>query len=321
MTGVDADLRVKPFFHEGPTFSIRDFAVGAFNAEMGLEAFDPDFATAAAGGVVTTPSGLVLDGTKDVIPAPPASSTTADPDGDGVVNEIPTSLVDHMELYLLNCFKPGSYRSTFSSQLGRHTMQVIGCMKCHRRNLPIANDRRVADVVPQYDPANGVINHMFASAIPKFVTQPGGGTYPDFKVPAGNSFLVRNIFADFRRHDLGPKFWERNFDGTITKKHMTEPLWGVASTAPYGHDGRSINLREVILRHGGEAQLSRNRFATLPQFAQDNVIAFLQTLVLFPPPDTASDLDPGDPMHPDYPVRAHGSIDLSVLFNIPSIKE
>jgi CxxC motif-containing protein (DUF1111 family) len=34
---------------------------------------------------------------------------------------------------------------------------------------------------------------------------------------------------------------------------MTEPLWGVGSTAPYGHDGRSINLREVILRHGGEA--------------------------------------------------------------------
>ncbi|NJO12316.1 MAG: hypothetical protein HC872_01280 [Gammaproteobacteria bacterium] len=49
---------------------------------------------------------------------------------------------------------------------------------------------------------------------------------------------------------------------------MTEPLWGVGSTGPYGHDGRSINLREVILRHGGEAMASRNAFARLPEAAK-----------------------------------------------------
>jgi len=36
--GVDPDLRVKPFFAEGSTFSISQFAGGAFNDEMGLEA-------------------------------------------------------------------------------------------------------------------------------------------------------------------------------------------------------------------------------------------------------------------------------------------
>ena len=44
---------------------------------------------------------------------------------------------------------------------------------------------------------------------------------------------------------------------------MTTPLWGVGTTAPYGHDGRSINLTEVILRHGGEAQAARDAFARL----------------------------------------------------------
>ena len=48
--GVNADLRVRPFFAQGGTISMREFLVGAFNAEMGLEAFDPDLATAAAGG-------------------------------------------------------------------------------------------------------------------------------------------------------------------------------------------------------------------------------------------------------------------------------
>jgi len=318
--GVDSDLRVKPFFAEGSSFSIREFAVGAFHAEMGLQAYDPDLETAANGGVVTTPSGLVLDGTKDSIPGSPAPSATADPDADGVVNEIPVSIVDHMEFYLLNYFRPGRYRRTVDTARGRSTMVQIGCTECHVPNLTIMNDRRVADVDTRYNRQQGVINTLFATATPLFQTSPGGA-FPDFKTPAGNAFVVRNIFTDLKRHDLGPKFWERNFDGTITKEFVTEPLWGVGSTAPYGHDGRSINLREVILRHGGEAQASRNAFASLSARKQDRVIAYLNSLILFGPADTASNLNPGDDTHPDYPVRGHGSIDLSVLFNIPGIKE
>jgi hypothetical protein len=60
--GVDPDLRIRPFFAHGGTISIREFIVGALNAEMGLQALDPDLATASAGGRVVTPSGMVLDG-------------------------------------------------------------------------------------------------------------------------------------------------------------------------------------------------------------------------------------------------------------------
>ena len=49
MRGVDPDLRVRPFFPHGGTISIREFLVGAFNAEMGLESPDPDLTAAAAG--------------------------------------------------------------------------------------------------------------------------------------------------------------------------------------------------------------------------------------------------------------------------------
>ena len=46
---------------------------------------------------------------------------------------------------------------------------------------------------------------------------------------------------------------------------------------------------------------------------------FLQTLVLFPPDDTASNLNPGNPAttNPQDPSQ-HGSIALSALFQIPS---
>ncbi len=68
--GVDADLRIKPFFAEGSTISMREFIVTALHNEMGLEASaDPDLLLASTGGRVVTPSGMVLDGTKDKISA------------------------------------------------------------------------------------------------------------------------------------------------------------------------------------------------------------------------------------------------------------
>jgi cytochrome c peroxidase len=134
-------------------------------------------------------------------------------------------------------------------------------------------------------------------------------------------FVVRNIFADLKRHDVGPGFYERNYDGSLRTQFMTTPLWGVGTTAPYGHDGRSINLTEVILRHGGEAQSARDAFASMDRDERAAVLAFLNALVLFPPDDTASNLDPGNRNAAGYPQAAHGSIKLTVLFNDPADPE
>ncbi|HYH46294.1 MAG TPA: di-heme oxidoredictase family protein [Thermoanaerobaculia bacterium] len=318
--GVDPDLRVRPFFHDGRLFSIREFAVGAFNAEMGLEAPDPDLLAASGGGVVTTPSGLILNGTLDTFSPPPAPNPAADPDGDGVVNEIDTALVDHMEFYLLNYFRPARYEQTAITDEGKGVFRSLGCAKCHVQDLAIDRDRRVADVDTQFDPANGIFNQLFSRAAPlvNVIVDP---PHPPLQKPKLGIFVVEGIFSDLKRHDLGPKFHERQYDGTITTHFVTEPLWGVATTAPYGHDGRSINLNEVILRHGGEAQAMRDAYAELPAEKRELLLAFLGSLVLFPPDDTASNLDPGNPLDPDFPQRGHGAIDLSVLFINPADKE
>ncbi len=88
---------------------------------------------------------------------------------------------------------------------------------------------------------------------------------------------------------------------------MTKPLWGVGSTAPYGHDGRSINLREVILRHGGEAQASRDAFAWLSNNQQALVIEFLQSLVLFGPSDSCQTSILATPIPPTFHKKATGT--------------
>lgn len=322
VVGVDPDLRVRPFFAQGKTISIREFAVGAFKAEMGLEAADPDLLAASAGSDVVTPSGMKLTGSLDVIEAPPVNSPAVDGDGDGVVNEVPVSLVDHMEFYLLNYFKPGRGPSTSQSEDGFERFQEIGCAVCHVPDLNIRRDRRVADVATVFDPAQGnLFSRLFATAVPKFTPIDDGSGHPALKPPNQAPFLVESIFTDFKRHDLGIDFHERNFDGTVTTQFLTTPLWGVGSTPPYGHDGRSATLSDVILRHGGEALAARTAFAQLSDDDQADILAFLGTLVLFSPPDTASNLSPADKSHPQYPLYGHGSIDLSVLFNLPAEKE
>jgi hypothetical protein len=313
--GVDADLRVKPFFAEGSTISIREFIVGALHNEMGLEASaDPDLLAASAGARVVTPSGMVLDGSKDKISAPPAPDAANG-------NEIDPAIVDHLEFYLLNYFKPGHGQPSDFADHGRRVFQRAGCSSCHIADLTINHDRRVADLETVYDPVHGIFNSMFATATPLYREVDDGTGLPHLKVPLGNSFVVKDIFTDFKRHDLGPNFYERNWDGTLQTQFLTRPLWGVGSTGPYGHDGRSITLNDVILRHGGEAQASRDRYAELESSDKIALQTFLNSLVLFPPDDTASNLDPGDPTKSNFPQFGHGSIKLTVLFNDPTDPE
>jgi hypothetical protein len=132
----------------------------------------------------------------------------------------------------------------------------IGCSSCHISDLSINHDRRVADLETDYDQTDGVFNSLFSTASTLYYTQDGSGQ-PTLKLPLGNSFVVKDIFTDFKRHDLGSNFYERHWDGTLQTQFLTRPLWGAGTAGPYGHDGRSITLTGVILRHGGEAQAAR----------------------------------------------------------------
>jgi hypothetical protein len=156
--GVDPDLRVKPFFAHGGTAFIRQFVVGALNDEMGLQAVDPLLSQAAARGRVVTPTGTVIDGAADTVPAPVARTAADDPDHDGRSNEIPAALVDHLEFYLFNYFKPGTYRQDPTTQRGRALMDQVGCTSCHIEKLTVDHDRRVADVETGFDPDHAIFN-------------------------------------------------------------------------------------------------------------------------------------------------------------------
>ncbi len=321
--GVDIDLRVKPFAYNGGTTTIREFIIGAFDGEQGLEAFDPDTLQASHGQDVLTPAGMLLSGTQDFVAAPPAGSASADPDNDGVTDELPVSVLDHLEMYLLNVDKPARGRQNSQTLAGLARFQQLGCAVCHVPDYIIDRDRRVVTSETVHAPAqaNNVFSQLFATVRGQFDVVADGSGFSPFLRPRLGTFRVRGIYTDFKRHDLGAGYHERNFDGSVTTEFLTIPLWGVGSTAPYGHDGRSLTLEDAILRHGGEALASRNAFAALQAPDQTDVIVFLQSLLLFSPPNTPSNLAPVQPNDPFFPQQGHGSIDLSAFFVVPSDKE
>jgi CxxC motif-containing protein (DUF1111 family) len=88
-------------------------------------------------------------------------------------------------------------------------------------------------------------------------------------------------FSDFLLHDMGSLGDNIGGNGDAGIHEMrTAPLWGLRFLDPTNllHDGSATSLSDAILKHDGQAALSRNLFALLPQLSKDNLLAFLNTL-------------------------------------------
>jgi CxxC motif-containing protein (DUF1111 family) len=78
---------------------------------------------------------------------------------------------------------------------------------------------------------------------------------------------------------MGPGLAEPRADrGVAGAMFLTRPLWGVARSRPYLHDGRAATLEDAILLHGGEAQAARDAFAKLLDSERAPLRIFLTTL-------------------------------------------
>ena len=60
----------------------------------------------------------------------------------------------------------------------------------------------------------------------------------------------------------------------------TPPLWGVADSAPYLHDGRAETLDDAIRRHDGEAAKTASRYTKLAFSDRRALITFLSSLTV-----------------------------------------
>jgi hypothetical protein len=189
-----------------------------------------------------------------------------DPDQDGVVNEALIGELSALHIFEATMERPRRLRRGTDTQRGERLFEELQCGSCHVPTL-LTESRWLPLAFPQVasDPFANEYYRLDLSRQPTgFRRAQGGG----LRVP---------MFADLKRHDMGPELAEktgRDIDPFFT----TARLWGVADTAPYLHDGRAMTLTEAILMHGGEAQSSRDLFASLGDAERASVLAFLGTL-------------------------------------------
>jgi CxxC motif-containing protein (DUF1111 family) len=60
----------------------------------------------------------------------------------------------------------------------------------------------------------------------------------------------------------------------------TPPLWGLADSGPYLHDGRALSIEDAIVLHGGEASPSSQRYRQLSAGEQAQLGRFLSSLAV-----------------------------------------
>jgi hypothetical protein len=209
-----------------------------------------------------------------------------DPDRDGYCEEISEGDLDVAEWYLLNHPAPARGQRTPEVTAGEKLFHAIGCTSCHVPDwhlLPhkphgkdyterFDGDRRFFDLRVAWNEATSRLEGKVVMLADK-----RGERW----VPKRGAYSIRGIYSDFKFHDVGEDFYQVQFDGSVVKKWKTPPLWGLGTTAPYGHDGASLDIDSVIRRHGGEALAARNGFVRLSDSERMRVVCFLQSLVLY----------------------------------------
>jgi CxxC motif-containing protein (DUF1111 family) len=124
--------------------------------------------------------------------------------------------------------------------LGESHFQAIGCAQCH---------------LPSLGHVSGVYSDMLLHSI---------GT-------SGSAY-----YGDVSPTPDGPP---PQFDIVRGDEFRTPPLWGVADSAPYLHDGSAATLDEAILRHSVQATSSTVGYQSkLTSDDRKNLIAFLESL-------------------------------------------
>ncbi len=259
--GIDADLVLRPFSQKGVFASLRQFTVNALNAHHGIQAQE------RFGAAWTGSDDFDEDGHEDEIGAGDVSAL--------VIWQATLPAPTRKEQL------PPRWRS--AAVKGEEVFTQIGCASCHLPFLPLENTLfedpspfEGAGTLRQGETQTPVRIDLAQLDWAKKLKRNEQG---HLLVPLWGD-LKRHKIAD-ARHDafgnelLGQRFVDRDV-------FITAELWGIGSTAPYGHRGDITRLHEVIEAHGGEAGAAREAYSALDEESRQSIIAFLRSLEIRP---------------------------------------
>lgn len=257
--GVDTDLVIRPFSQKGVMTSLRQFTINALNHHHGMQPVER-FGARWTGQI--------------------------DFDEDGHGDEISVGDVSALVAWQATLKPPGMMvpqdeRWQAAAEQGSGVFDTIGCGECHVRALPL--NSLVFEDPGRFDAAGTMRSAE--------LEQPGAY---DLNLMAWADKLSRNakgqimvpLFGDLKRHKMTDRQIATFGNELLSQRFVeravfqTTELWGIASTAPYGHRGDMTTLDEVIKAHGGAGRKSRDSYINLEARDRSALIAFLKTLVI-----------------------------------------
>ena len=253
----------RPFSRKGVFTSLRQFTINALNVHHGMEAVER-FGVRWTGSHDFAESGVPDAVTAGDVSALVAFQATLPP---------PTVKTD----------LPG--RLAAGGERGRRSVsRTIGCASCHIETLPLKS-LVFTDPAP-YDMAGTLRSsevktpiRIDLAALP-FAKTLEKNDKGEWLIPL-YSDLKRHLVVDETVNALGNELQAQRF--VERDVFLTPRLWGVGSTAPYGHNGDFRMLDEIIAAHGGDARFSRDAYLALDPEKRDSVVAFLRSLVIEAP--------------------------------------
>ncbi len=257
--GIDSDLHVRPFSHKGVFSSLRQFSVNAMNHHHGMQASER--------------FGTRWTGEKDF-------------DEDSVELELSEGDISALVAWQAGLAPPEKLEPTDAtwsnvSSAGEKLFSQIGCAECHRPALPLENTV-FSDPGP-FDVAGTLRASETKSAIEYDLAQLA---WINALPRNSQGHVLVPLYSDLKRHKISDSKTQIFGNELLSQRFVerdqfqTSELWGVASTAPYGHRGDLTTLDDAIRGHGGDAASASRNYAELANSDRHAIIAFLKTLVI-----------------------------------------
>ncbi|MBV1859207.1 MAG: hypothetical protein KUG77_12405 [Nannocystaceae bacterium] len=251
LAGIDPDLVVKPFGWKGQFPNLRRTIEDAARIHFGIQ------------------SGPMEQRHRDE-PMPELLGDGPDwwdPDADGVQRELQEGSLTATAIYLATLEVPTIVPPSSAALRDRWAhgdalFDEIGCADCHTRSL-------------------GLISTLWEEAPDTTGAEPFVvALFQDGEEPKGTPRV--KLFSDLKRHDMGQELADphthTDHPHIPAQTWLTRPLWGLAESPPYLHDGRAATIPDAITAHGGEAQDSANAFVALSLSDQSDLHVFLLSL-------------------------------------------
>jgi hypothetical protein len=281
-------LIIRPLHQVGNIVSIRQFSNNAFNHHHGMQSEER--------------FGL-----------------NADPDGDGVVNELTTADLTAVSMYQATLAVPGRVIPNDraierANVLGEAVFNQIGCASCHA-TLPLSSNNNpglpgqpgwIYFEPDPYNPATGPNSPNlqlgpanYPASAPALAVDLTSNSLPLPRLRVSGNVVMVPAYTDLKLHDISatsdpatdPECEPLDQNQTAGStgffkgncKFITRKLWGFYNQGgAFMHHGKFTTAREAVEAHDGEALAQRKAFDALPAEQQNQLIEFLKSLQVLP---------------------------------------